>query len=102
MRIVTPRRLREYGQKHPDAQTWLHDWTSRVAKSHWQSLIEVRRQYPHADAVIVASGRTVTVFNVRGNDYRLVVAIKYDWQMVYILRFLTHAQYSKDRWKGDL
>jgi mRNA interferase HigB len=41
----------------------------------------------------------VTVFNFCGNDYRLVVAIHFDRQIVFMLRFLTHAQYSKDKWK---
>lgn len=58
--------------------------------------------YRHADAATVASGNAVTVFNVKGNKYRLIVSIKYQWAMVYVLRFLTHAQYSTNRWKGEL
>jgi mRNA interferase HigB len=58
--------------------------------------------YPHADAVTVASGRTVVVFNIRGNRYRLVTAIHYNRQLVYTLRFMTHAEYSKNRWKDML
>ena len=73
-----------------------------VLAAEWQSIQELRCQYPHADAVRVASGRTVTVFNVRGNRYRLIVAIHYQWAMVYVLRFLTHAQYDKGQWKGEL
>ena len=42
------------------------------------------------------------VFNVCGNTYRLIVAIHFDRQLVYTLRFLTHAEYSKDRWKDEL
>jgi mRNA interferase HigB len=65
-------------------------------------LSEVRRVYPHADPVAVASNRTVVVFNIRGNRYRLITAIHYNRQVIYTLRFLTHAEYSKDRWKEDL
>jgi mRNA interferase HigB len=50
----------------------------------------------------VASGSTVTVFNVCGNKYRLVAAIHYDRQRVYILRLLRRAEYSKDLWKKKL
>ena len=42
------------------------------------------------------------VFNIKGNRYRLIVAIHYDRQLVYVLRFLTHAEYSKDMWKNQL
>jgi mRNA interferase HigB len=52
--------------------------------------------------VTVSSGRSVTVFNIRGNDYRLVAAIHYNTQRVYALRVLTHAEYDRDRWKDQL
>lgn len=57
--------------------------------------------YPSADWVKVRSGRQVLVFNVCGHDYRLVVAAHFDRQIVYTLRFLTHADYRKDTWKDQ-
>jgi len=42
------------------------------------------------------------VFNVCGNTYRMVVALHFDRQLAYMLRFLTHAGYSKDRWKDEI
>jgi len=65
-------------------------------------LAEVRAVHPHADPVVVASGRTVVVFNIRGNRYRLATAIHYNRQIIYTLRFMTHAEYSKNRWKDTL
>ena len=50
----------------------------------------------------MASGSTVTVFNIRGNKYRLLVAIHYNRQRVYVLRLLRHAEYSKGLWKDQL
>lgn len=50
----------------------------------------------------VGSRRTVTVFNACGNKYRLLAAIHYNRKIVFTLRFLTHAEYSKDEWKNDL
>lgn len=44
----------------------------------------------------------MVVFNIRGNRYRLVTAIHYNRQVIYTLRFMTHADYSKDRWKDTL
>jgi mRNA interferase HigB len=58
--------------------------------------------FPHADAVKVASGRDVIVFNIKGGRYRLIVAIHFNRGMVFILRFLTHAEYDTDQWKGQL
>jgi mRNA interferase HigB len=62
----------------------------------------VRRVYPHADAVIVKSYRIVTVFNICRNKYRLIAAIQFNRQQVYVLRMLRHAEYSKGAWKDTL
>ena len=102
MRIITRRRLADYARLHPDAATALRVWTTMVRHAAWRSLAETRRDFPHADEVRVGSGRPATVFNVRGNKYRLIVAIHYNRETVYVLRFLTHAEYDKDAWKGTL
>jgi mRNA interferase HigB len=65
-------------------------------------LLDVRKVYRHADPVKVASGRTVTVFNVCGNRYRMAVAFHYDKKRVFVLWLGTHAEYSKDAWKETL
>ena len=57
---------------------------------------------PHADQIKVKSGRTVTIFNVCGNDFRLITAIHYDKQKVFVLNFLTHTEYSRNTWKNRL
>lgn len=84
------------------AGKWLDAWAIVVKTAEWGSLRDVRVTYPSADPVKVASGRNVTMFNVCGNDYRLIVAIHYDKRRVYTLRFMTHAQYDKNQWKKDL
>ena len=56
----------------------------------------------NADVVRVRSGKTLIVFNVCGNSYRLVVALHFDSQMACTLRFLTHAEYDRDDWKDEL
>ena len=102
MRLITRKRLAEYGKAYADARGPLGEWAALVTAGRWQSLDDTRRVFPHADEVRVASGRTVAVFNVKGNSYRLVTAIHYDKQRVYVMRFLTHAQYNKNAWKGRL
>lgn len=102
MRIITERRLREYGRRYPTARTPLLAWVSVVRQASWRNIQELRRVFPAADAVVVKSERIVTVFNICGNTYRLIVAIHYNRRLVFILRFLTHAEYDKDAWKRNL
>jgi mRNA interferase HigB len=102
MRIITRKRLREFVQRHRDAAEPLEKWYRLFREAEWENLQDVRRVYLHADTVTVASGNTVTVFNICGNKYRLIVAIHYNRQRVYVLRLLRHAEYSKDFWKDRL
>jgi mRNA interferase HigB len=102
MRVVKPKTVKEYGRNFPDAAASLMGWLKAVREAQWRSIDDVRESYSHADAVKVASGHVVTVFNIRGNRYRLIVAIHYKWGMLYVLRFLTHAEYDKAAWKQQL
>ena len=77
-------------------------WLKVARDADWKNLHQVRQAYRSADGVTVGSGHVVTVFNIGGNKYRLIVAINYRWAMVYVLRFLTHAEYNKDKWKAEL
>jgi mRNA interferase HigB len=56
----------------------------------------VKTSFPHADIV-----GACTVFNIKGNDYRLIVKINYEKGTVYIKGVYTHAEYDKDRWKNE-
>lgn len=102
MRIIHGGTVQAWAEKYPDAADTLAAWLANASRAAWRSLADVRRVYPHADAVEVASRRTVVVFNIRGNRYRLITAIHYNRQTLYTLRFMTHAEYSKDRWKDTL
>lgn len=102
MHVITRKRLREFAARHADAATALEDWYRTADKAKWRSIQDVRRIYPHADAVKVASGNDVTISNVAGNKYRLAAAIHYDAQRVYVLKVMTHAEYAKDKWKATL
>ncbi len=98
-RVISVRRLREFWQVHPDAETPLREWYKVAVKTDWRNLQDVRKTYPGADAVEAASGATMTVFNIGGNKYRLVTSIWYGGRQVYVKLVLTHAEYAKDRWK---
>jgi mRNA interferase HigB len=102
LRIIKEQFLKESAPANSKAGRWLENWRTAVRAAEWRSIDDVRKTYPSADSVKVASGRSVTVFNVCGNDYRLLAALHYDKQRVYTLQFLTHAEYDKNRWKKDL
>jgi mRNA interferase HigB len=102
VRVIKPSRIREYAKARPDAGSSLLAWLRITRKAKWRSLQEVRQTLRSADGVRVVSGNTVTVFNIGGNKYRLIVAIHYNRAMVYVLRFLTHVEYDTENWKVDL
>lgn len=102
MRIIKVPFLHEAAKKFPKARKWIENWHSLTKGAQWKNIQEVRASYPSADTVTVDSGSNVVVFNVCHNDYRLIVAIHYNRGIVYTLRFLTHAEYSKDKWKKEL
>ncbi len=92
----------EFGRKHADSRKPLAAWLASVERADWANIQGVRQTYRSADAVTAGSGRVLTVFNVKGNHYRLIVAIDYPLRLVNILSVLTLAEYSRDTWKGKL
>ena len=102
MRIIKEAFLVVAGLEHPPAARHLDVWRKTVKAATWRNLVDVKRTYPDTDAVKVRSGRQVLIFNIRRNDYRLIAAAHFNRQIVYTLRFMTHAEYSKDRWKETL
>ena len=102
MRIVRKQQVEQWMRDYPDAATSLEKWYRAAALAQWRSIIDVRKMFPSADGAIAGSGKPVTIFNIAGNKYRLIVAIHYNTQVVYTMMFLTHADYSKNKWKDVL
>lgn len=102
MRIIKKATLVSFWEKHPDSQVALERWHQLVDEARWQNLNDAKSTFPHADQVTVRSGRHVVIFNIAGNRYRLITAIHFNTQMVYILRVLTHQEYDRSRWKEEL
>ena len=98
MRVISLKPLREFWERHPDAEWPLRLWYKTATNGEWASLADVRRDYPHADGVRVA-GDILTVFNIGGNKYRLVARIRYDYRLVNVRAVLTHAEYDQGKWK---
>lgn len=102
MRIVSEARIRTYCEEYQDAKAQLMSFLKVAKTAEWSDLRDVRRTYPHADAVVVRSGRIATVFNIKGNKYRLITAIHYNAGRLFVMQFLPHDEYSRGAWKEHL
>ena len=102
MRIIKPSRLREYWEEHARARRSLESWNLVARSVVWRNFVQVRQTFGSADEVRVKSGKTVIVFNIGGNNYRLICAVHYDRKKVFVLRFMTNAEYDKNNWKNTL
>jgi mRNA interferase HigB len=90
MRIIAKKPLRGFWERHPHAEEPLLAWHREVLKEDWDTPAKVKAKY--GTASIVAGNRVV--FNIKGNDYRLVVRINYPHRVVYIRFVGTHAEYN--------
>jgi mRNA interferase HigB len=95
LHVIAKSRLMEFANKHGDCKSQVIAWYNIASKATCHNLSEVRQTFPQADVV---GGKTV--FNIKGNAYRLVVHILYERQRIYIKHLLTHSEYDKDNWKN--
>jgi mRNA interferase HigB len=91
MRVISVRTLKSFWEKHPDAENALRAWYTEAKKARWKGPQNIKAEYRTAS--ILRNNRVV--FNIKGNTYRLVVAVKYDFQIVYIRFIGTHMAYDK-------
>jgi mRNA interferase HigB len=96
MHLISISRLRQDVAQYPDANKPIEAWYNTVKTAEWHNLEDVRQIYPNAEAV-----GNFTVFNIKGNTYRLMVSINYEDGTIYYKYFLTHGEYDKDKWKND-
>jgi len=91
MRIISRKTLREFWERHPDARQVLQAWYADAKRATWKTPVDIKNAYRNAS--IVASNRVV--FNIKGGRYRLVAAINYKHDIVYIRFIGTHQEYDK-------
>ena len=101
-RIITQKRLREYGDDFPEARASLEHWEHVVLAHDWKNPADLKASFNDVDPVTVASGNTVYVFNMQRNEHRLVAAIHFNTSLVYVLRIMIHKEYDRGRWKDEL
>lgn len=94
MEIIRRDRLVEFAQRHPNTRASLSRWYDLMQERSFGSFAELRSVFPHASQV-----EKLTIFNIAGNNVRLIVSMRYDEQRVYIRDVLTHAEYDKGKWR---
>ena len=87
-RVFAKSTLPEYWQKHPDTEQYLKTWHDTVIRADWNTPSDVKNTYPHAS--ILKRGRIV--FNIKGNDYRLVAKFNFSKQWVFIRFIGSHSE----------
>lgn len=90
MRIIAISHLKAFWEQYPDAEQPLLAWIDEARKANWSSPTEIKEQFRSAS--IIKSRRVV--FNIKGNDYRLVTAVAYRFGAIYIKFVGTHRQYD--------
>ncbi|MCF8297866.1 MAG: type II toxin-antitoxin system HigB family toxin [Saprospiraceae bacterium] len=91
MRIFTKRTLQEYWKKHPACELQLLTWYKVVKNINWNSFDEIKTLFGSADYV----GNNRVVFNIKGNEYRLIAKFNYEKGWVFVRFIGTHAEYDK-------
>ena len=94
MHVISRKKLKEAAQRHGDLEGPLDAWFRIAKKASWKSLADVRQTFSTADAV----GKW-TVFNIKGNQCRLIAEINYAFGRIFIRHVLTHAEYDRGGWK---
>lgn len=94
MHVISRKRLLEAAAEHADLGEPLDVWYRVAKKAEWKNLMDVKRVFPSAEAV-----ERFTVFNIKGNAYRMITEINYQTGRIFLRYVLTHAEYSKGAWK---
>ena len=94
MHVLSRKKLKAAAARHSDLEGPLDAWFRIAKKATWKNLADVRKTFSSADA----AGKW-TVFDIKGNQYRLIAEINYAFRRIYIRHVLTHAEYDRGGWK---
>ena len=91
MRIIAISTLKDFWEKHPDSEQPLKEWYTKTCRTKWTSMSDMRDDFNSVDYV----GNQHYVFNIKGNKYRLVAAVKFNPALVYIRFIGSHEEYER-------
>lgn len=91
MHLVSIQTLRLFWKSHPDAERSLRAWYAIVEQAQWRTPVDIRTEFPTAS--FLANNRVV--FNIKGNDYRLIVIVEYRMGRIFVRFVGTHAEYDR-------
>src|ERR1700679_288678 len=94
--VISRRRLRAFADTHPDCGKSLDAWYRLAKGARWSKLLDLQQGFPAAET----AGK-FTVFNIRGNHYRLITLIYYPGQTILVRMLLAHSDYHNDTWKDE-
>lgn len=96
MHIISRKKIRDFGDKYPESRKSMNRWYIIVKKADFKTFQDVKNLFPSADQV-----KGFTVFNIGGNNYRLIAYISFRAKRLYIRHILTHKEYDSNKWKED-
>ncbi len=96
MHIISKSALRRFWTTHPRARGPLSEWHKAASKAEWRSFADVKATHPTADRY-----SPLVVFDIGGDKYRLIAAVRFDCGKVFVRNVLTHAEYTRGDWKTE-
>ncbi len=96
MRIIIEKPIKEFWLQHAEAEAAMKEWIKKVKLVDWNNFSDVRKTFNHADIY-----KCCLIFDVGGNNYRIIAKIKYEFKIVYIRYVLTHNEYDQNKWQND-
>ena len=94
LRIITKKKLIDFALEHPAAREPIDRWILAFKRNDFKNITEIKASYPSVDRV-----GELYVFNLGGNNFRLVVKVLFNARVVFIRAIMTHAEYDKNKWK---
>ncbi|MBD2035083.1 type II toxin-antitoxin system HigB family toxin [Leptolyngbya sp. FACHB-321] len=96
MHVIRYKQFRDFGKKHSDNCGVLDDWLKVASRANWSNLSGIQSVFPQAEVI-----NHFTVFSLKGKQYRLIVSINYEGQLIYLKHLLTHAEYKEQQQNGS-
>lgn len=96
MRIISEKRIRDFYKSHSESENAMRNWILTVRAADWKNFSDVRETFNSADTY-----QKCVIFNVGGNNYRIIGMVEFEKHLVFIRAALTHKEYDKDKWKPD-